>query len=78
MIIILRGSVVNCNSVYHVSPYPFSYGQLQIMFKYAKIASDTEPVADSARGFILFIRTWGSGDFLAALSSRPEAERNRR
>ena len=37
--------------------------------------SDTELVAEIARGYILSIRTWGSGDFLGALSSRPEAER---
>ena len=38
-------------------------------------SSDPKIVADLAREFVMSMRAWGSGDFLAALSSRPETER---
>ena len=37
--------------------------------------SDTAAVAELIHGFVMAMRTWSSGDFLAALSSRPETER---
>ena len=36
---------------------------------------DPEVVAEMAREFVVSKRPWASGDFLAALSSRPERER---
>ena len=37
--------------------------------------TDPENVAECAHELVMSIRPWTSGDFLAALSSRPEAER---
>ena len=41
----------------------------------SKCTPDPEIVAGLTHKFVMFIRTWGSGDFLAAISSRPETER---
>ena len=40
--------------------------------------SDPQIVANLAHEFATSFRTWGSGDFLAALSSRPEIEKKDR
>ena len=36
---------------------------------------DTELIAERAHEVVMAFQSWGRGDFLAALSSRPEAER---
>ena len=42
--------------------------------RHANMYPDPGLVVDLAHAFVMSIRAWGSGDFLAALSSRPEAE----
>ena len=42
----------------------------------SKLTLDIEFVTEWAHGFMMSVRAWASGDFLEALSSRPETERN--
>ena len=40
-----------------------------------KLTPDPEVVAEFAHDLVMSVRPWISGDFVAALSSRPETER---
>ena len=43
----------------------------------SKCISDPEIVGGIVHEFVMYIQTWGRGDFLAALSSRPDTERKK-